>query len=294
MGAKINGEERPLRMVLRNGDVVEVMTSDRAAPAPGGEALTNTGRARAAQRRLERQARREEFYKLGRDLVTHALHRYGHDLADTSLAEAIERLGRRDEEDLFIGVGEGSVKANAVAVAAFPGLKDSVHKDELRRPMDAEKARIYVNGGKLTSGVGLHFAECCSPIPGDRIIGVHAPGKGVLVHTIDCEKLEAHESSGEAWFDLSWTQTALDRTLAVSRIIATVENARGVLGDLCRIIAEHEGDILNVRMTRRSEDFFDMMFDVEVADARHLTHILAAMRASKAVKQVERVRGAEQ
>ncbi|HWA01523.1 MAG TPA: bifunctional (p)ppGpp synthetase/guanosine-3',5'-bis(diphosphate) 3'-pyrophosphohydrolase [Caulobacterales bacterium] len=291
IGAKVNGAERPPRTVLRNGDVVEVMTADRPAPVPGWEALTKTGRAKSAQRRLERHVRREEFAKLGRELVAHALHRYGHDLAQTSLADAAERLGKEDEEELFVSVGEGSLKATAVAVAAFPGLDDKVRKDEKRRPMESEKARLYVKGGQLTPGVALHFADCCSPIPGDRIIGVQEPGKGIVIHTIDCERLAAFEDSNQAWVDLAWTQTALSRTLSVGRIQATVENARGVLADLCRIIAENEGDILNLKLPHRGADFVDMVFDIEVADARHLINILAAMRTSKSVKEVERVRG---
>jgi GTP pyrophosphokinase/guanosine-3',5'-bis(diphosphate) 3'-pyrophosphohydrolase len=292
IGAKINGEERPLRTVLRNGDVVEIITAERAAPAPGWEALTKTGRAKSAQRRLERHVRRGEFSKIGRELVAHALHRYGHDLAQTSLAEAAERLGKPSEEDVFLAVGEGSLRASAVAVAAFPGLEEKVRKDEGRRPMETDKARLYVRGGQLTPGASLHFAPCCSPIPGDRIIGVQQPGLGVMIHTIDCERLEAFEDEGQTWVDLSWTDAALDRTLAVSRIVVTVENARGVLADLCRIVAENQGDILNLRMAHRSEDFFDMVFDIEVADARHVAHILAAMRTNKAVKEADRLRGA--
>jgi guanosine-3',5'-bis(diphosphate) 3'-pyrophosphohydrolase len=291
IGAKINGTERPMRTVLRNGDVVEIITSDKIAPLPGFEALAKTGRAKSAQRRLERAARREEFGKLGRELVSHALHRYGHELADTALKQAAERLGKHDEEELFAAVGEGTLKASAVAVAAFPGLEDKVRKDEKRRPMELEKAKLYVRGSDLTPGVALHFAECCSPIPGDRILGVQLPGKGVMIHTIDCEELGKLEDEATAWIDLAWTPTALTRTLAVGRIIATVENKRGVLAELCGIIAENEGDILNLRLAKRTVDFFDMIFDVEVADARHLTNIVAAMRTSKAVKDVERVKG---
>jgi len=291
VGVKINGVEKPMRTVLRNGDVVEIITSEKVAPLPGFEALAKTGRAKSAQRRLERAARREEFGKLGRELVSHALHRYGHELAETALKQAAERLGKHDEEELFVAVGEGAIKASAVAVAAFPGLEEKVRKDETRRPMELEKAKLYVRGSDLTPGVALHFAECCSPIPGDRIIGVQLPGKGIEIHTIDCDELAKLEDEATAWIDLAWTPTALNRTLAVGRILATVENKRGVLAELCGIISENEGDILNLRLAKRTVDFFDMIFDIEVADAKHLTNILAAMRTSKAVKEVERVRG---
>jgi GTP pyrophosphokinase/guanosine-3',5'-bis(diphosphate) 3'-pyrophosphohydrolase len=291
VGARINGVDRPLRTALRNGDVVEVLMGEKAAPLPGFEALTKTGRAKSAQRRLQRQARRDEFGKLGRELVTHALRRYGHELAQTVLTEAAARLGRHDEEDLFVAVGEGAVKPSAVVSAAFPGLEEKIRTDESRKPIEKEKAKLYVRGSDLTPGVALHFAECCTPIPGDRIIGVQAPGEGVLIHTIDCDRLGALEGEYGEWVDLAWTPTALNRTLATGRIVATVENKRGVLAELCGIIAENQGDILNLKLAKRTSDFFDMIFDIEVADAKHLTNILAALRTSKSVKDVERVRG---
>ncbi len=291
VGARINGVDRPLRTALRNGDVVEVIIGDKAASLPGFEALTKTGRAKSAQRRLQRQARRDEFSKLGRELVMHALRRYGHELADTVLTQAAERLGRHDEEELFVAVGEGAVKASAVVTAAFPGLESQIRADESRKPMEKEKAKLYVRGSDLTPGIALHFAECCTPIPGDRIIGVQTPGEGVLIHTIDCDRLGALEGEYGEWVDLAWTPAALTRTLATGRLIVTVENKRGVLAELCGIIAENKGDILNLKLAKRTSDFFDMIFDIEVADARHLTNILAALRTSKAVKDVERVRG---
>ena len=119
-GAKINGVERPLRSSLRNGDVVEIIIGDKVAPVPGFEALTKTGRAKSAQRRLERQAKRDEFIRLGRDLVAHALHRYGHELADTALQQAAERLGKEDEEDLFIAVGEGTLESQRRSGRGLP------------------------------------------------------------------------------------------------------------------------------------------------------------------------------
>jgi GTP diphosphokinase / guanosine-3',5'-bis(diphosphate) 3'-diphosphatase len=291
IGARINGVDKPLRTQLVNGDVVEIVCAEEPAPVPGWASLTKTGRAKSAQRRLERQQRHEEFVKLGRDLVAHALHRYGHDLAETDLEEAAQRLNQPSVEELFAVVGEGvTLKPNDVALAAFPALRERIEQERTRAPLNPKKARLYVRGSGLTQGVTMHFAECCSPIPGDRIVGVLEAGRGVVVHTIDCERLEALESQDE-WIDLQWTENALDHGLAVGRIRATVENGRGVLAQLARIISENEGDILNIRTVQRKSDFFDLVFDIEVADTRRMAHILAAMRASKAVREAERVRG---
>jgi GTP pyrophosphokinase/guanosine-3',5'-bis(diphosphate) 3'-pyrophosphohydrolase len=290
IGARINGQDKPLRTQLRNGDVVEVVRAETAGPVPGWASLTKTGRAKSAQRRLERQARFDEFVKLGRELVAHALHRYGHDIAETDLEEAAQRLKQADVEELFAHVGEGAIKPAAVCLAAFPALAERINQEEQRAPINAKKARLYVSGGGLTAGVALHFGECCSPIPGDRIVGVQVMGRGVEVHTIDCNRLAQMEADAD-WIDLAWTQTAKDHALAVGRIRATVENGRGVLALLARTISENEGDIINIQTVKRARDFFDLVFDIEVPDTRRLAHILAALRSVKAVREAERVRG---
>jgi GTP pyrophosphokinase/guanosine-3',5'-bis(diphosphate) 3'-pyrophosphohydrolase len=291
VGARINGEEKPLRSVLRNGDVVDVIRADKPAPVPGWASITKTGRAKSAQRRLERHHRQGEFVKLGRELLDHALHRYGYDLAAMDLDEAAARLNIPSANDLLVAVGEGSVRPSDVCVAAFPALAERVKSDETRAPMNPSKAQLYVEGAGLPPGISLHVAECCSPIPGDRIVGVHELGRGVFVHTIDCERLAAAESGEGDWIDLAWTESARKHALGLVRIRATVENGRGVLAQLAKIVSESEGDILNVRTIRRHREFFDVEFDVEVADTRRLTHILAAMRTLKAVRDAERVRG---
>jgi len=290
IGARLNGEDRPLRTPLQNGDVVEITTAARAAPVPGWASLTKTGRAKSAQRRLERLARREEFVRLGREFVDAALKRLGHDLQETDLEEAVARLQRDTVDDLFFDVGEGRLKPTEVAAAAFPGLTERIQNEDSRAPIEDVKARAFVAGGDLTPGVSLHFAPCCSPIPGDRILGVLAGGEGVMIHTIDCETLAASDSDGVEWIDLAWTDEAKDHGLAVSRIAAVVQNTKGALAQLCKIIAENDGNILNVRTAKRAEDFFDLVFDVEVADLKHMTNILAAMRSSKMVRDVERAR----
>lgn len=289
IGVRVNAEDRPLRTQLQNGDVVEILRGERAAPTPGWEAITITGRAKSAQRRMERLARRGEFVRLGREFVAAALRRHGIDLEEVDMSGAAEKLDLPSTEDLFEAVGEKRLSASQAAIAAFPGLAETIQREEARTPLENRRAQLFVQGAGLTPGVALHFSGCCSPIPGDRIVGVHREGLGVEIHTLDCERLSGLEADGD-WIDLAWTQEARERALAVGRIQATVENGRGVLAALARIIGEHEGDILNVRTLRRSREFFDLVFDVEVADVRHLANILAAMRASRFVREADRVR----
>jgi GTP pyrophosphokinase/guanosine-3',5'-bis(diphosphate) 3'-pyrophosphohydrolase len=293
VGAKINGELRPLRTPLQNGDVVEIIRGPKPAIPPDWNALAITGRARSAIRRHVRHSERDEFIKLGRVAVEQTFARANRALAEVSLRPALDRIAAASEDDLYEAVGRGRFTPTDVLVAVFPGLKESERAAATarRKITDGKEARLYVRGGGLTPGVTLHFAECCSPVPGDRIVGILTPGEGLTVHTIDCPRLAEFEGHDDVWRDLQWTPQAEQNTMAHARLRATVRDAPGVLGQACTIIGEAGGNIRNLRMHHRQADFFDVDFDLDVMDAKHLTHIAAALRACPPIETVDRVKG---
>jgi guanosine-3',5'-bis(diphosphate) 3'-pyrophosphohydrolase len=259
VGVKINGELRPLRTVLQNGDVVEVIRGGKPVVPPDWRSLAVTGRARSAIRRHIRQTEKEEFTRLGRVTVAQAFDAADKSLKEVSLRPALDRFVAATEDELFEHVGRGRVSPPQVLEAVFPGLS-------------------------------LHFGLCCSPVPGDRIVGITESddGREVTVHTIDCERLAAYEDREELWRDLQWTPEAERNAIARARLTATIRNAPGVLGQACTVIGEAGGNIVGLRMTLRQQDFFDVDFDLEVNDARHLTHMAAALRANPSVETVDR------
>ena len=294
IGVKINGELKPLRTVLQNGDVVEVIRGGKPVVPPDWRSITVTGRARSAIRRHIRQTEKEEFTRLGRATVDQTFEAAGKSRKDVSLRPALDRFAVATEDELFDAVGRGRVAPPQVLEAVFPGLKADERKAAAARHRieDGKSARLYVRGGGLTPGVTIHFGECCSPVPGDRIVGIlREDGKGLTVHTIDCEELAAYEDSEEVWRDLQWTPEAERNSIARAKLIATIRNAPGVLGQVCTIIGEAGGNIVQLRMHHRQADFFDVDIDVDVNDARHLTHIAAALRANPSVETVDRRKG---
>ncbi|CAN5901051.1 bifunctional (p)ppGpp synthetase/guanosine-3',5'-bis(diphosphate) 3'-pyrophosphohydrolase [soil metagenome] len=294
IGVKINGELKPVRTTLQNVDVVEVIRGAKPVVPPDWRSLTVTGRARSAIRRHIRQTEKEEFIRLGRATVDQTFERAGKARKDVALKPALERFAVTTEDDLFEIVGRGRISPTQVLDVIFPGLKASDREaaTAVRRIEGGKAARLYVRGGGLTPGVSLHFGQCCTPVPGDRIVGIIEPdGGGLTVHTIDCAKLAEYEDKEDLWRDLQWTPEAERNTVTLSRLTATIRNAPGVLGQACTVIGEAGGNIVNLRMHRRHADFFDVDFDVEVKDARHLTHIAAALRANPAVETVERSKG---
>jgi guanosine-3',5'-bis(diphosphate) 3'-pyrophosphohydrolase len=290
-GVKINGELKPMRTPLQNGDVVEIVRGTKREVPTDWRSLTVTGRARSAIRRHIRTSERDEFIKLGRATLEQTLERAGKSLAEVRLLAALETLAVATEDDLFDAVGRGRLTATKVAETLFPALKGQLKAGPERRRIGDDQARLFVRGGGLTPGVSIHFGQCCSPVPGDRIVGILEEEKGLTVHTIDCQSLADFADDDSVWQDLQWTPQAEQDTVAVARLTATMRNAPGVLGQVATIIGENGGNILNLKLTHRQQDFFDMDVDLEVEDARHATMIVAALRANPYVDTVDRSRG---
>jgi len=293
IGAKINGELKPLRTPLINGDVVEIIRGDKPSVPPDWRSLTVTGRARSAIRRHIRQTEKEEFLRLGKAALEQAFERAGKSRSGISLRPALERVAAATEDDLYDAIGRGRVSPVQVLEVVFPGLKESERAavSARRRIEDGKSARIFVRGGGLTPGISLHFATCCTPVPGDRIVGIVQPDQGLVVHTIDCPKLAEFEDQGDLWQDLYWTPEAERNTIARARMRATIRNTPGVLGEVCTIIGEARGNIVGLKMHYRQEDFFDVDIDLDVKDNRHLTNLIAALRACPSVENADRALG---
>ena len=291
LGAKINGELRPLRTALTNGDVVEVIRGTKPALPSDWRSLTVTGRARSAIRRHLRQTEKDEFVKLGRTSLDQTFSLAGKLRADVSLRPALDRFAMASEEDLLESVGRGRTMASQVLEVVFPGLKDTEKAAAAARtPIEGGKgARLFVRGSGLNANAVMNFATCCSPVPGDRIIGIIDPDtEDLTVHTIDCARLAEFEDNEDLWRDLQWTPQAEHNTVSHARLRATIKNAPGVLGQACTIIGEAGGNIVNLRMHHRQSGYFDVDFDLDVRDARHITHISAALRACPEVDTVDR------
>lgn len=291
IGAKINGRRRPLRSELQNGDVVEIIRGGTPEPHPGWENMVVTGRARQALRRLTRQGENEEFLRVGKVMADHAFAREDKDLSETVLQDALTRLRFDSVDELFIALGRGKLAVSDFMDGVFPGRNQHEEAAKLvnRDLISDENAKLYVRGGGVREGVGLHIGECCYPIPGDRIVGIHTEGKGIVIHTIDCDVLAGLENQPERWIDLGWRETVA-KTASIAQIVTTIEHVPGALASITAVIGEMGGNLTNIRTLKRSTAFFDMVMDIEVADAKHLSQIVAAMRASVYVVAVRRAR----
>ncbi len=295
VGAKINGRIVPLRSELHNGDQVEVVTSRAQTPSPTWERFVVTGKARACIRRFIRTQQRAQYVELGRAMIQKEFQHEGYEYADKSLDGVLKRFRAEEPEDLLAQVGEGMLGAREVMNAIFPGMRAKAAPDKVV-PLNRQRAKAAKGGHAipirgLIPGMAMHFAGCCHPLPGDRIVGIVTTGKGVTIHTIDCETLESFAETPERWLDVAWDQDPNAASSHVGRLSVVITNQPGSLGSLTTVIGKNLGNISNLKITNRSIDFFEVLVDVEVKDVRHLTNIIAALRATPAISSVDRARG---
>ena len=295
VGAKINGEIKPLRTVLQNGDQVEVLTSKAQHPSTEWERFVVTGKAKAAIRRYVRAHKRDQFIALGQDILERQFKSENLEFSEKSLVNVMPNFEADSIDDIYAKVGEGLITGWDVLRAVYPAYKQSklekvVHaikvpslKNVLKKKSKGEPLKIK----GLVPGMAVHFAGCCHPLPGDRIVGIVTTGKGVAVHTIDCKVLEKFADEPERWLDIAWGDDA-DSDVHVGRLKIMLANEPGALADLSNLVARNNGNISNLNIVYRTVSYFELLVDVEVKDVKHLNDIIAALKASKVVSYVAR------
>ena len=294
MGAKVNGRIVPLKTMLKNGDQVDIITSKNQSPSPAWERFVVTGKARSEIRKFVRTQQRREYINLGKAILVKTFKQDGKELTDKMLEPALDILKKNSVEEVYAEVGEGMLSRSQVYEAVFgDALPEVKNKKQFLFPLVKKssdtKVAIPIKG--LIPGMAIHFAGCCHPIPGDEIVGIVTTGKGITIHTMDCDTLENFADSPERWIDVSWDQASREQHVYVGRVKTNLSHEPGSMATLANVISREDGNINNLKIINRNTDFFEILVDMEVRDARHLNKIIAALRAKDLVQSVERYSG---
>ena len=293
VGAKVNGRIVTLRSELHNGDQVEIVTSKTQHPSAEWERFVVTARARTRIRRYVRTLQREQSLEAGRGAIERTFRQASKELTEKGLDGCLKQFKAGTADDLRVMVGEGSIQARDVLLAIYPELKEQQKAEKTAAPPRTRtRAKplakaLPIKG--LIPGMAIRYAQCCHPLPGDRIVGVVSSGRGVTIHTIDCPTLERIADDPKRWLDLSWDEdAAMDSH--VGRVKLFLNNEETALAGLTTLIAQNNGNIINLKIANRSKALIELIVDIEVRDVRHLTNIIAALRATAAISAVERMR----
>lgn len=311
VGAKINGRLMPLRHELQNGDQVEIMTARGGAPSPSWERFVVTGKARARIRRYVAAQQRQTYLDSGRAALAKAFRQEGVDGSEKVIETTLKALKQNSLQDLYVSVGNNNLGARDVVHAAYPELRRAPRVPRMvaglpgvlgtagPRPRATSGASSGRSGGAiplvgLGPGVAVHFAACCHALPGDRIVGVVATGKGVTIHTRTCPTLESFAATPERFLDVDWDYDAMSRSgsgeLRVGRITIVAENESAVLAAITNTVSKADASVVNLKIVHRQLDFMEILVDVEVRDLRHLSSVIAALRAAQGISQADRAR----
>jgi guanosine-3',5'-bis(diphosphate) 3'-pyrophosphohydrolase len=279
VGAKIDGMRVPLWTRIKNGQSVEVITADGQTPQATWLDIATTGKARSAIRRALRELDRDRYIKLGRELARSAFENVRKRATEKALSTAAKTLRLDGPDEVLARLGSAELTAQEVLHAVYPDV--------------AAKSGTVVGRDRAVIGLGRNQsfdrARCCQPLPGERIVGITFRGKGVVVHTIDCEALSEYDNQPERWLDLHWHSGAHPPEYDVTLDI-TMSNDAGVLGRICTLIGEQKANISNLTFKDRKPDFYRLLIDVEIRDAEHLHSIISALDAESHVAEVERYR----
>ena len=274
VAAKVDGLKVPLWTRLRNGQQVRIVTAEGQRPEASWLDIVATGRAKAAIRRSLRSEDRERAVRFGRELVRAAFDQVGREASRKTLGAAAKRLALDGADELLARVGSGEMSAGAVVETLYP--------DRAQDPPHPEGPAILELENRAH-----HRAPCCQPLPGERIVGVPRPDRGVAIHAIDCAALEALEDA--QWIDLHWGPGPHAPVHAVTLELAIV-NEPTVLGRICTLIGERGANISDLAFTDRRTDYFRLRLDVALSSSEHLHELMAALEAERDVAELRRHR----
>ncbi len=285
VASKINGKLQPLKMKLKNGDQVEILTSDNSQPSPLWERFTVTTKVKSQIRKFMRSKKIDEHVSFGKEILLSQFKKENIEFVESAVNDIIDQFNCKNVSNLYELIGAGNITSTAVLKKIYPELKISSKK----KKYSDNNEPIKLKG--LTLGMSYHLAGCCSPIKGDNIVGIVTAGIGVAVHTVDCDTLDSYSDSPERWLDISWDTDNDNQQLLTSRINVILSNKAGSLGKVTTSIAKNNGNISNINFASRKTDFYELIIDIEVRDKTHLNNIIVALRLLSEVSSLERVKG---
>lgn len=324
IGVKINGKQMSPITKLKNGDEVNILCAKDHIPPAVWQDIVATGKARSSIRRATREARQKQYSGLGEKILETVFHRNGHTFDKNQLKAVLDRLAHSSLEDALAAVGRGEMPAEDVLKAAFPDYQNERAKNTknnkpqardgwlsffgvsdivFRIPGRRSGRRYRKNKNKLeqmipvrgsTQDMPVKFNEECGAVPGDRIVGILTPDKGVIVYPINAPALQKYEESSDQWLDMRWDIDTENPQRFPAKIKMSAINQPGVLAEITEIIANNDININNLYMTSPHSTVTEMTFGIEVWDLKHLNHLIRTLRTLVAVNDVERNYGTTQ
>jgi len=289
-GAKVNGRIVPLKYQFNNGETVEIITSDKHFPNRDWLKFVKTSRARARIRQWIKNTERQNSLALGRDLCAREFKRHRLDFNDfmkNKGAEIAEALSFKTPDDMLIAAGYGKIAPSQIIRklrAGQPEEQEPKEKESKTKKFTekVEQEGILIHG---LNDILIHLGRCCTPIPGDEVVGYITRGRGVTVHRENCANIKKLDPDRRV--EVTWANT--DNTTYPARIRVSAVDQKGILAAVSNAISAGEANILEAKVSTTPDYLAILDFVVDVKDRPQLRKILSSIRRLENVKLAERV-----
>jgi len=293
ISAKVNGAIAPLRQRLENGDQVEILTAKNAKPSPNWLQFATTSKAKTAIRNFIRNEKYSEYSVLGKAILQKFFLSKNVEFSEAILEKSLHKFSKKNIADLCFRVADGTISRQDIFKVIYPDYE--VENKQIKNPKNQNKSHkknhsLPIDG--LVDGMAIRYAGCCSPIPGDSIVGIINTGTGVTIHNQMCLNLKNLALNPQRVLDVCWkNDEEIGDESYSSQIRVVVENKSGALADITNIIAKKKMNIGHIKTTNRCADTFEVVINIDVKSVEHLEEMLSALRMSKKTIEVERIAG---
>lgn len=293
IGCKLNGKIMPVITMLQNGDEVDIIRSAQQSPPAAWESVVATGKARSSIRRASRQAVRKQYSTLGARILERSFEKADKIYNAELLKAALPRLARQSVEDVLAEVGRNEMPSSNVILAIYPDYKLEEHKAEDKaNPSDdyeTDPDRIPIRG--INSDLPVTFSKDGGAVPGDSIVGILVPSKGITIYPTQSKALAQLKDGGAEILDVRWDVDENDKEKFPARIRILVDNKPGSLALVADVIAKNDGNIQNLNMKVLVDEFMEMEIDIDVWGLSHLTQIIKQLSEKSITTKVDRITG---
>ncbi len=281
IGAKINGNFMPLNSVVTNGDQINIIISRGQTPQRSWLSFCITGKARSQIRKFIRDHEMDEFEKLGKEILKKILLDINRKATKKTLGFLVQSFNYSNYKSFYIALGRGEINSNLILKSLNP--KNS----RLEMKIEKKKNRLPIIG--FTKGLALNIAECCNPLPGENIVGIFNEGKGINVHSLNCNTLERFSDFPELWHELIWDNSEGRTHSFISKIKLVLQNSIGTLNKVTSCALRINVNISDIKIEKRTEDFFELVLSLQVRDNKHLNDFIVALRLEEVIYKILRL-----
>ncbi len=280
IGSKINGKLAPLDNSIKNGDQIEIIRSNGKHPQKSWLNFCKTGKAKSQIKRFLRDYGEAEFEKLGKEILTKILLDINKKATKKTLKILIDGFNYDSYRSFYIAIGKAQISSDSILELLQCGSKQKTFE------IKSKKKNLPILG--VTNKMPIKLAECCTPLLGENIVGILVEGKGIYVHLLNCSTLERFSDYPELWYELTWDNKNIGNLSQLSKISIVLQNKIGSLNKVTSCIKKANINIVDLNISKRSQDFFNVDINLKVNDLKHLDQLMLSLKLEEVIYRIKR------